>query len=846
MAVLEPHVRIAAGDIAGTAAAGVHVYRGIPYAAPPVGPLRWRPPQPAVPWSGVHDGSCFGNDPVQLGHPLPIRRTLAPGVGEDCLTLNVWAPAETPPHGAPVVVWFDGGAFVATSGARAWIDGNAYARRGVVFVSVNYRVGVFGFLCHPALSAESPHGVSGNYGLLDAIAALHWVRDNIAAFGGDPRRITTFGVSGGATLCSLLAISPLATGLVDGMILRSPSAFRPLCTLAEAEAAGRLAGDDLTTMRNTPAEELLPLNAQIDPAVRGLTIPRPLRPVIDGWVLERTDTDAYFNGAFAAVPTIVGNTAGEGRELVADVSTYAIPPGRDSLVRRVTTTAQLREYLGENFGASFDEAWTHYGTDDDAAVVHQLAAVWGDVMNNYGVRTFAREIAQREPKTYRYLFTHTGAYTTDPPVHGNDMTYVFGTGEFEARDRSVSETIVALFANFIATGDPNAAGLPHWQPYDRDRDNYLELGGSFAERTAWRAEPCAFVERFMRTLALTIAVIAACIGVAAAPAKADDAITVIGSSNPTAFYEVLDHVAEHAGFFKEEHLTVTKEYANVGGAFTCAQLVASGKADVCSLGIEPIIQGYERGLKLQVFLGRDPRYGQVVAVLDDSPIKTLGDFHGMTLGEMTAGSTSEIAANATLMGAGLRKSDYAFLPIGYGPAAIAALTTKKVDAAAFPYPELASYAVKAHLKFRYFWNPILEDIGESSFSATPATIAAKSDQLTRYARAIVKASILVRVNPTLAARYFVEGAGLKETPQSIADEANLLTLCEDQLLGDDPTSLKIGYTSLQRITLYSNVLQQIGMTQGPVPASAIVTNQLVDGANAFDHKAFIARVKALH
>jgi len=344
---------------------------------------------------------------------------------------------------------------------------------------------------------------------------------------------------------------------------------------------------------------------------------------------------------------------------------------------------------------------------------------------------------------------------------------------------------------------------------------------------------------------LTAALALTALAATAAPARADDPLNVVGSSNPTAFYEILDHVANYGGFFKEEHLDVNKQYANVGGAFTCAQIVASGKGDVCSLGIEPIIQGYERGLRLQVFLSRDPRYGQVVAVLDDSPIKTLADFKGATLGEMTAGSTSEIAANSTLLGAGLHRSEYSFLPIGFGPAAIEALVSKKVDAAAFPYPELAAYAVKAHLKFRYFWNPILVDIGESSFSATPDTIKNKADILTRYARALVKASILIRVNPALAAKYFLEGANLKVTDQAIADETKLLILCQDQLLGVDPTSPRIGYTSLQRIDLYARVLGQIGMTTKDVPAAAIVTNALIPGANAFDHKAFIARAKAM-
>ena len=497
----DPHatVRFAAGEISGTADDGVRVFRNIPYAAPPVGPLRWQPPQPAAPWTGVRDGTRFGYDPIQLIHPLPIRRTLAPGTSEDCLTLNVWTPAEPPAGGAPVVVWFDGGAFVATSGARAYIDGNAYARNGCTFVTVNYRVGLFGFMAHPALSAESPHGVSGNYGLLDAIAALRWVRENIAAFGGDPQRVTIFGVSGGGTMCGLLLTSPLARGLIDGIILRSPRAFRPLPALAEAEAAGLHVGTDLATMRAMTAEELLPLNAQIDPAVRALFLSRPLRPNIDGYVLERDDSDAYFSGKFTPVPAIVGNTAAEGIELVTPDPTYAIPPGRDSLVARITTVAQLHDYLKANFGDAFEEAWSYYGTELESQVTLRLATVWGDVMNNYGVRSFARAFAERRPNTFRYLFTHTGEYTTDPPVHGNDMTYVFGTGNFgHDRDRAVSETIVKLFANFIATGDPNAAGLPHWTPYDRERDNYLELGGDFHEAARHRTDACAFIERFAR------------------------------------------------------------------------------------------------------------------------------------------------------------------------------------------------------------------------------------------------------------------------------------------------------------------------------------------------------------
>jgi para-nitrobenzyl esterase len=472
-------VRIASGEISGTGT-DVRVYRGIPYAAPPVGPLRWRPPQPVAPWSGVHDGSRFGYDPMQLDEPP--RGSLAPGTSEDCLCLNVWAPAKVPAAGAPVLVWFDGGGFVAGTGAKARTDGERFARLGAVLVTVNYRVGVFGFLAHPALTAESPQNASGNYGFLDAIAALQWVRDNIAAFGGDPKRVTAFGESAGGAVAALLLISPLARGRFDQVILQSAGSFRPLCPLADAETAGRVVGDDLTAMRAIPANELLAMNAKINPAVRGLTIPRPLRPIIDGWSIDRDEVDAFRAGAFAHVPTIVGSNANEGGWFTANIP--------------VKTTDTLREYVAQNFGEDFAEAWTHYGASADSDVVRAVGDAFGDAQFSYGARSLAREIVKRQPKTFRYLFTHAGAHTSDPPVHSDDITYVFGTGTFDARDRRVSDAMMAAWVNFAATGDPNGAGAPHWAPYDANRDNYLTFGADFAEGTLWRAGPLGFIERF--------------------------------------------------------------------------------------------------------------------------------------------------------------------------------------------------------------------------------------------------------------------------------------------------------------------------------------------------------------
>jgi para-nitrobenzyl esterase len=459
--------------------AAVRIFRGIPYAAPPVGPLRWRPPQPAPLWNGPRDASDFGADPIQLDEPG--RDSRAPGMSEDCLTLNVWAPREPPPGGAPVLVWFDGGGFTACSAAKAQTDGTRFAQAGAVLVTANYRVGAFGFLAHPALSAESPHGASGNYGLLDAIAALRWVRENVAAFGGDPARITAFGESAGAALVALLMTSPLAAGAFDRAILQSPGSFRPLCTLAEAEAAGAIAGSSLADLRALAPAAVLALNGKIGPAVRGLTIGRPLRPIVDGWSIVEDEARAFRSGTVAAVPAIVGTNADEGRYFAAGIP--------------VADRAALRRYLEANFGADADEAWTHYGCDDAAGAAAGAGAAFADAQFNYGARGLAREIARRCGRTYRYVFTHDPAGTPGP-THTDEIAYVFGTGAFGPHERAISGALLAAWVRFAACGDPNGPGLDGWAPYDPARDNDLRIGVPPAAGTGWRRAPLDFIERF--------------------------------------------------------------------------------------------------------------------------------------------------------------------------------------------------------------------------------------------------------------------------------------------------------------------------------------------------------------
>jgi NitT/TauT family transport system substrate-binding protein len=333
----------------------------------------------------------------------------------------------------------------------------------------------------------------------------------------------------------------------------------------------------------------------------------------------------------------------------------------------------------------------------------------------------------------------------------------------------------------------------------------------------------------------------ACCG-AARPALADDTLNVMGASSTAGFFEVLDHVADQAGFYKEAGLIVNKQYASPG---TDAQLVASGKADMASLAFEPIVQGYEKGLKLQYFLGTDPHFVNVMGVLDDSPIKTLADFKGADIGEASPASPAETTANAMLAGAGLKKTDYTYVTIGFGAQALAAMQSKKVAGAVLPAGEFILEEVGGNVKFRIFREPILDDIGTYGFAATAATIQNKADQLRRFSRAMVKASILIRENPRLAARYFLQGSGSKVTDDAVDRETRVLQLSVGNLMGQDPASTTIGYMPIRGMEIYCRFLAANGVTNALVPATAVVTNQFIAYANDFDHKAFVAYVKTL-
>jgi para-nitrobenzyl esterase len=460
------------------------VFLGIPFAAPPVGALRWCPPQPVQPWTGVRDALAFGPDFPQP----PDAHFRAARQDEDCLYLNVWTPTLDAGANLPVLVWLFGGGFTSGSGSDDRYDGARLAAEGAVVVTINYRCGLFGFLAHPALSAASDHGVSGNYGLLDQLAAFAWVRDNLAGFGGDPRRVTAFGYSAGSASISLLLTTTASEGLFHRAILQSPGAARPLASLQEAECAGLALGSELAGLRALPARDVLARTSLLTPAVRGLTTPRVLRPIRDGWLLREDERTAFRAGHLRAVPLVVGSNVDEGSLL-----TRSWP---------VDTLDAWRQQVEGNFGTAAAEAATLYPAHSDRQARSAVAAMFADTQFNAGTRLLARTMVEQEPRTWKYLFTRRRPGQPDGPQHGDEVGHVFGNlqaawaGATDAADEDLSRTMRRAWVAFAANADPNVQGMPRWEAYRSADDNHLALGDSVQPGAGWRRPQLDFLDRF--------------------------------------------------------------------------------------------------------------------------------------------------------------------------------------------------------------------------------------------------------------------------------------------------------------------------------------------------------------
>ncbi|HVS63467.1 MAG TPA: carboxylesterase family protein [Thermoanaerobaculia bacterium] len=474
-------VAVTGGEVAGAldADAEVAVYRGIPYAAPPIGELRWKPPQPVGRWDGVMTANSFGPACMQTPYPEGSFYASPPvETSEDCLTLNVWTGA-APNEARPVMVWIHGGALTRGSGANAVYDGTNLAKKGVVVVTLNYRLGPFGYLAHPELSAESEHGSSGNYGILDQIAALRWVRDNIASFGGDPDNVTIFGESAGSWSVNYLVATPLARGLFHRAIGQSGANFGDMVPLSSdaqeseegtaeadgiefAEAAGAAT---LADLRALPAEQIV---ATFTGAGRGFRT----RGNVDGWVFPKSVSEIFAAGEESPVPVIVGFNA---HEMTTLTPASTVPATRDALLDRV------RRQYGDD---RVDAYLAAYPADSDADAAASSYASGRDGLFGWQMREWARATTRNGRAAWLYYFTHEpviegrdlGAFHAAEIAYAFDNEGVSGRGEVGEADSRIADLVSSYWVNFAEDGDPNAPGLPEWPRYDLENEAYQELG----------------------------------------------------------------------------------------------------------------------------------------------------------------------------------------------------------------------------------------------------------------------------------------------------------------------------------------------------------------------------------
>ena len=490
-----PTVQVATGMLSGIhdAKAGLDEFKGIPYAAPPVGALRWKPPQAAAAWSGVHVADRFG--PRCMQRPLYGDMVFrSNGMSEDCLYLNVWTPAHQEHGKLPVLVYFYGGSLLAGDGSEPRYDGASLAQRGIVTVTVNFRLDVFGLLALPALAAESSPHATGNYSLMDMTAALHWVHDNIAAFGGDPAQVTIGGESAGSMAVSALMASPLSKGLMQRAIGESGAVLGNLkpMSLADAEQKGtdfmrKVGAHSLADLRAMPADVLMKALGTSDSGGFDMTI--------DGAVLPRSPEDIYAAGEQAHIPLLVGSNSQEGF--------YA-----GLLDQQAPTPANYRAAVQKQVGAEHvDEALKLYPGSDEAEVKASGTALSGDQFIAFSTwRWMDWQYRTGGAPVYYYYFDQprpakrdgsTGAGTG--AVHSGEIEYALGNLDgnkvyaWTAADRRVSATMEGYWANFIKTGDPNGAGLPHWPAVAAKDGGLLRkvIGAdtrSFVDRKAARYE----------------------------------------------------------------------------------------------------------------------------------------------------------------------------------------------------------------------------------------------------------------------------------------------------------------------------------------------------------------------
>jgi para-nitrobenzyl esterase len=461
-AIPGPVVQTQQGLVEGVTQDGVASFKGIRYAAAPIGALRWRPPEPPAEWDGVRKADAFGPVCPQRWLPFGPPGWAREDQDEDCLSLNIWTAAKSADEKLPVMLWIHGGAYEIGSGSTPAYHGDTLARKGVVVVTINYRLGALGFLAHPELTAESRYSASGNYGLMDIVAALRWVHDSIAAFGGDPGNVTIFGESAGGGIVMLMTVAPLSKGLFHRAISESGSAIRAqpkdyerpdaIVTLAQAEAAGEryVAQFDVKSideLRQVPAADMV---EKLIPGAGG--------PIVDGRVIPGEVTALYRAGRQHDVPVLIGWNDNEG-----------------GLFGQPTTKAALEAQAQREWGPHAETLGQLYPAEDDAATGPANAAAFGDIAFAWPAWSLAEaQVRTGTAPAYLYHFTHVPPRTPQSPYgtlpgaqHAEELAFVFGrepaAGLWTDAERRLTETMQGYWTNFARSGDPNGRGLPAWE-----------------------------------------------------------------------------------------------------------------------------------------------------------------------------------------------------------------------------------------------------------------------------------------------------------------------------------------------------------------------------------------------
>ena len=466
--------KVTGGEVSGVTENGITIFKGIPFAAPPTGDLRWKAPAPVKPWTGVRKAEAFAHACMQ---PPNSQGNTAP-VSEDCLYLNVWTPATSPTAKLPVIVWVHGGGFTGGSTSIGMYDGTGFAKKGVILVSLAYRLGPFGFMAHPELSRESGHG-SGAYGIEDLIAGLKWVHANIAAFGGDPGNVTIFGHSAGSAAVGFLAASPLSKGLFHRVIAMSGVSFTPLQTsqqnsfgmsipsLKTAEATGTAF---LSKLNVKSIAEARALGADAIQAATGGGL--SFRPVADGAVISQDLYTLYEQHKFNDTPVLLGHTSDE---------TLAFGGGQG------VTPAAFEKQVNEQFGTQADAVLKAYPHATDAEAVRAARHLRNDTSFAWNMWTWAKEQSkQGTGKVFSYYYNNHGPQA-EGSGHGSDVPFAFqtlaGRRTPSKDDLALSDMISSYYVNFATTGDPNGKGLPPWPAFTDKNQQVMVFDAAPSART---------------------------------------------------------------------------------------------------------------------------------------------------------------------------------------------------------------------------------------------------------------------------------------------------------------------------------------------------------------------------